>query len=74
MKRSLANLQIACSGLPEDIEEEQLDESGEDVELAVEIPIVDSGSYVYVCEECGAGLTEIPYYNRYYCESCGLHY
>jgi len=60
--------------LPEDIEEEQLDESGEDVELAVEIPIVDIGGYVYVCEECGADLTEIPYYNRYYCESCGLHY
>lgn len=43
-------------------------------ELVVEIPVVDAGEYVYVCEECGSELTEIPYYNRYYCANCGLHY
>jgi len=29
---------------------------------------------VYVCSSCGAPLTEIPLYNRFYCENCGLHY
>jgi len=45
-----------------------------DEEVVVEIPVIDSGSYMYVCSECGSDLTEIPYYNRYYCENCGLHY
>jgi predicted RNA-binding Zn-ribbon protein involved in translation (DUF1610 family) len=48
------------------------DEEGE--EIIIEIQPVDSGSYLYVCSECGADLTEIPYYNRYFCENCGLHY
>ena len=46
----------------------------DEMEIVVEIPMVDTGSYLYVCSECGNDLTEIPYYNRYYCESCGLHY
>jgi anaerobic ribonucleoside-triphosphate reductase len=43
-------------------------------EIIVEVPIIESGSYLYVCSQCGADLTEIPYYNRYYCQNCGLHY
>jgi hypothetical protein len=43
-------------------------------EIVVEIPVVESGSYLYVCSACGADLTEIPFYNRYYCQNCGLHY
>jgi len=44
-------------------------------EVVVEIPIIEgSGIYMYVCAECGGDLTEIPYYNRFYCENCGLHY
>jgi len=50
-----------------------IDESAE-VEIVVEIPVVEWGSYLYVCSECGSDLTEIPYYNRYYCANCGLHY
>jgi predicted RNA-binding Zn-ribbon protein involved in translation (DUF1610 family) len=42
--------------------------------LIAEVPVVDSGDYVYVCEGCGEELTEIPYYNRFYCANCGLHY
>gem|GEM_PF-1928761 len=46
-----------------------------EVEEPVEVEFVtDTGSYVYVCEECGCELTEIPYYNRFYCANCGLHY
>ena len=46
-----------------------------EVEEPVEVEFVaDTGTYVYVCEECGCELTEIPYYNRYYCTNCGLHY
>jgi len=59
--------------LPEDVEEESMGES-EVEEQVVEIPIIDEGSCFYVCSECGYGLTEIPNYNRYYCENCGLHY
>ena len=44
------------------------------VAFIIEIPVMESGSYLYVCSECGADLTEIPYYNRYYCQNCGLHY
>jgi predicted amidophosphoribosyltransferase len=51
-----------------EVEEEQ------EMEIVVEMPVVDGGSYLYVCAECGNDLTEIPYYNRYYCENCGLHY
>lgn len=51
-----------------------MEEQPVEVELVLELPMVETGSYVYVCEECGCGLTEIPYYNRYYCENCGLHY
>jgi len=51
-----------------EVEEEQ------EMEIVVEMPIVDDGSDIYVCAECGNDLTEIPYYNRYYCENCGLHY
>lgn len=46
----------------------------EELEIIVEVPVVESGSYLYVCSECGNTLTEIPYYNRFYCENCGLHY
>lgn len=54
-----------CSSLYEDVGEVVL----------VQGPFMaESGAYVYVCEECGNGLTEIPYYNRFYCENCGLHY
>ena len=48
-------------------------EAGEYV-LIEEVPVAESGDYVYVCEECGEELTEIPAYNRYYCQNCGLHY
>jgi predicted amidophosphoribosyltransferase len=46
----------------------------QEMEIVVEMPVVEDGSYLYVCSECGSDLTEIPYYNRYYCENCGLHY
>ena len=55
-------------------EEQDIEEPAEEVEIVVEMPIVEGGSYLYVCSECGNNLTEIPYYNRYYCENCGLHY
>ena len=54
-------------------EDEYLDEEPDVLEVEM-IPVADAGEYVYVCEECGSPLTEIPYYNRYYCENCGLHY
>ena len=62
---------MSCSGMSEDMEE-GWDELTE--EIIVEVPVVEAGSYYYVCSECGCDLTEIPYYNRYYCENCGLHY
>ena len=46
----------------------------DDLEIVIETPVVDSGCYLYVCEQCGNDLTEIPYYNRFYCQNCGLHY
>ena len=46
----------------------------EPVEIIIEAPVVEGGSYLYVCSECGCDLTEIPYYNRFYCKNCGLHY
>ena len=53
----------------------ELSEVEEEQEMEIEVePIVDDGSYIYVCAECGSELTEIPYYNRFYCENCGLHY
>jgi hypothetical protein len=55
-------------------EEEEMEEPAEEVEIIVEMPLVVGGSYLYVCSECGNNLTEIPYYNRFYCENCGLHY
>jgi protein-arginine kinase activator protein McsA len=56
-------------------EDEGVEEPAEEeVEIVVEVPVVESGSYLYVCSECGNTLTEIPYYNRFYCENCGLHY
>jgi predicted amidophosphoribosyltransferase len=64
--------------LSENEEEEQdMEEGAVEFEMDFEVPVVlvaESGGYVYVCSECGSDLTEIPYYNRYYCESCGLHY
>jgi hypothetical protein len=46
----------------------------EPIEIIIEAPVVEGGSYLYVCSECGYDLTEIPYYNRFYCQNCGLHY
>ena len=37
-------------------------------------PVIDVLEDLYVCAACGSPLTEIPTYNRYYCENCGLHY
>jgi allophanate hydrolase subunit 1 len=59
--------------LSEDVEDESIYES-EPEEQFIEVPVIYEGSAFYVCSECGSNLTEIPYYNRYYCESCGLHY
>ena len=59
--------------MSEETEEEMLEEE-EPAEIIVEIPIAEGGNYLYICEQCGSDLTEIPYYNRYYCENCGLHY
>jgi hypothetical protein len=55
-------------------EEEEMIEEEEAAEIVVEIPVAEGGTYLYVCEQCGSDLTEIPYYNRFYCENCGLHY
>jgi hypothetical protein len=57
----------------QDVESDELEQPFSE-EIIIEIPIVESGSYLYVCSQCGADLTEIPYYNRYYCQNCGLHY
>jgi hypothetical protein len=37
-------------------------------------PMTDVLEDLYVCVSCGSPLTEIPTYNRFYCENCGLHY
>ena len=59
----------------EDFEEEEISEDeGSEAEYVLVMPVADSGFYLYVCAECGCNLTEIPYYNRFYCENCGLHY
>ncbi len=69
-------MEFTCSELYEDVEEEQVAEEEEpsDVEEVVELPVAESGYYLYVCSQCGSALTEIPYYNRFLCENCGLHY
>jgi hypothetical protein len=59
--------------LSEETEEEMIEEE-EPAEIIVEIPVAEGGTYLYVCEQCGSELTEIPNYNRYYCKNCGLHY
>jgi rubrerythrin len=46
----------------------------EEVELVVEDPVFEILGDMYVCSDCGYPLTEIPTYNRFYCENCGLHY
>jgi predicted amidophosphoribosyltransferase len=58
-----------CPELSE--EEAPLDE---DVEWVVESPVFEVLGDLYVCSVCGTRLTEIPTYNRFYCENCGLHY
>jgi hypothetical protein len=59
----------------EDFEEEEVSENdGSQAEHVLVMPVTDSVFYLYVCAECGSELTEIPYYNRFYCENCGLHY
>jgi hypothetical protein len=59
--------------MSEDVEDES-NYDFEPEELVIEVPVIYEGSAFYVCSECGTSLTEIPYYNRYYCENCGLHY
>lgn len=74
-RRSASKVQFACSALYEYVREEQvLDEGSEEVETVFLVPVEVSYDYVYVCAECGSELTEIPYYNRFYCGICGLHY
>jgi len=46
----------------------------EEEELVVEGPMFEILGDMYVCSSCGYPLTEIPTYNRFYCENCGLHY
>jgi predicted RNA-binding Zn-ribbon protein involved in translation (DUF1610 family) len=46
----------------------------EEAELDVDGTIFEILGDVYVCSNCGGLLTEIPTYNRFYCENCGLHY
>jgi hypothetical protein len=53
-------------------EEEQFVD--DEVDLVYEMPVFDILGDVYVCSNCGSRLTEIPAYNRFYCENCGLHY
>jgi len=53
-----------------DIDEDEMDE----VELIVDAPVFEVLGDLYVCCECGTRLTEVPEYNRFYCENCGLHY
>ena len=54
-------------------EEEQYADEDE-VELVYETPVFEILGDLYVCSNCGSRLTEIPAYNRFYCENCGLHY
>lgn len=42
--------------------------------LVLEEPVFEVLGDLYVCSNCGEPLTEIPTYNRFYCENCGLHY
>ena len=58
--------------LAADVEESDFETEPE--EQVIEVPVIYEGSVYCVCSECGCSLTEIPYYNRYYCENCGLHY
>ena len=53
-------------------EEEQFED--DEVELIVDMPVFEILGDLYVCSNCGSRLTEIPAYNRFYCENCGLHY
>jgi len=46
----------------------------EEDELLVLCPVFEIVDDLYVCSNCGYPLTEIPTYNRFYCENCGLHY
>jgi hypothetical protein len=50
------------------------EQSVEEVELIVDEPAYEILGDLYVCSACGSRLTEIPTYNRFYCENCGLHY
>jgi predicted amidophosphoribosyltransferase len=43
-------------------------------EFVFDEPVFEVVGDIYVCSSCGNPLTEIPAYNRYYCEDCGLHY
>jgi rubrerythrin len=67
-------LSSAYSELSEIEEEQEMEEPAEEIEIVLEVPVSEGGSFVYVCAECGYDLTEIPYYNRFYCANCGLHY
>ncbi len=68
-------MRSSCSGLSEEgVEEQDLEEESEEVDIELVVPVVEGGTYLFVCSECGNDLTEIPYYNRFYCENCGLHY
>jgi len=60
--------------LSEEAEGESASEEFAEPEIIIEVPVASGGSYLYICEQCGSELTEIPYYNRYYCEYCNLHY
>jgi protein-arginine kinase activator protein McsA len=59
-------------------EQEPMDEIeepiGEEEVFVVETPVLDILGDMYVCSNCGFPLTEIPAYNRFYCENCYLHY
>jgi hypothetical protein len=56
--------------LVEDDVEFEFDDS---LELPI-LPVFDVRGDLYVCGACGSPLTEIPAYNRFYCQNCGLHY
>jgi len=43
-------------------------------EFTIEEPVFEILGDIYVCSNCGADLIEIPTYNRFFCENCGLHY
>lgn len=61
--------------MSEEAEEEQAtEEQPTEVVMYIQVPVAESGDYVYVCSDCGSELIEIPYYNRFYCGNCGLHY